>query len=128
LEFEKPETTIDDYGDEHTISYNSEGIWGTHKDKEECKTGQAVLNSYWFEKGEDDKMIALIQKDYLNKEICEKGSGSYQGYFSVSGSKLNFTGIITKVETTYYEKSTNKEIGKETYSSTGSWNFSYVKK
>lgn len=127
LEFEKPETTINEYGDERIISYNSEGIYWTGKDKEECKTGQAVLSSYWFGR-EDAKMIDLIQKDYLNKEICKKVNSNSQYYFSLSGSKLNYTGITSKGETVYYEKSTNKEIGKATYSSTGSWNFNYVKK
>ena len=127
-EFEKPEAGTDSQGNEYSGSYNSEGIFVTTTDKEECAKGQEVLSSYWFERGEDAKMIDLIQKDYLNKEICQKESGNYQYYFSVSGSKLNSTGMSAKGETTYYEKSTNKEIGKATYSSTGSWNFSYVKK
>jgi hypothetical protein len=127
-EFWQPGTETDEYGHESSGSYTSEGIFVTTTSKEECKTGQAALNDDWFEQGEDYKMIALIQKDYLNKEICHKESGNYQYYFSVSGSKLNSTGMSAKGETTYYEKSTNKEIGKATYSSTGSWNFSYVKK
>jgi hypothetical protein len=127
IEFKTPINLTEEDGDSQ-VSYNADGVLDVFDAKPQCIMGETIIATNFFDTKEDATLIALIQSQYLKKEVCIKYRTTTQRYFHISSGYLYYTGIKSIDEANIYEKDSKKEIGRGRSETIGSWNAEYAKK